>query len=280
MRLRTDKTEKRQSINIFYREASKLNPFGLGIANKIRGFHEDLFQKGLSALNRQKSTKLKKKSDEEMDDFVIDKDVTLIFLHGVHYASSTWAELGTLEYFAELGYKTYGIDMPGFGHSDRVSVTSNDWLTDVIEKLVLSQDEEGNVDEDGGEHRHKKEGKMHKIAIVSPDISIKYTLSLLNNNVEKFRDIALVKYIPIAIDDRLIADFKFNEGSNAVQICNIEGSKDVDMDRKIFENVQNAQTVEISGVAKHVYLDNPDIFHKIISTFLETNKCELPTTQN
>ena len=268
--------EKKQSINIFYREASKLNPLGLGIANKIRGFHEDLFQKGLSALNGQRSTKIKK-SDVEMNDFVIDKDVTLIFLHGVHYASSTWAELGTLEYFAEIGYKIYGIDMPGFGHSDRVSLTSNDW---VIEKLILSQDEEGNVDEDGGEHHHKKEGKMHKIAIVSPDTSLKYTLSLLNNHMEKFRDIALVKYIPIAIDDRLIADFKFNEGSNNVQICNIEGSKDVDMDRKIFENVQNAQTVEISGAAKHVYLDNPDIFHRIISTFLETDKCEIPTTQN
>merc|ERR1712113_511216 len=125
----------------------------------------------------------------------------------------------------------------------------------------------GNLDEDGGEHKHTKQQKdkenVHKIAIISPDVSIKYTLDLLKTQNDKFKDILLTKYVPISIDDQLIADFKFNEVSDGVKICNIEGSNDVDLDKKIFENVKNAKTVIIKGAAKHVYLDKPNTFHRI-----------------
>merc|ERR1712154_401832 len=62
-----------------------------------------------------------------------------------------------------------------------------------------------------------------------------------------------------------------------VKICHIVGGDDVDIDdNKIFANIDTAQTVQIPGAAKHVYLDKTKIFHNIISTFLESDKCDIP----
>eukprot|EP01084_Bolivina_argentea_P219421 372148_1 len=158
-----------------------------------------------------------KAKEDEIENYVIDKDVTLIFLHGRYYQSSTWEELGTLAYFANLGYKIYGIDIPGHGHSQKVTVRQNGWLIETITKLVTSQEEEGNIDQDGGEHHtdsHEKNDaaqkndvapstkKVHKIAIVSPDFSGMFTMDLLKFHQEKLgidQGIEFIKFIPVSI---------------------------------------------------------------------------------
>ena len=297
-----DGTEKNEDIEIFYREASKLNPAGWGITNHLKNLN--LFSPHLhnriakiKAMGPDKITPKKPKSaaDEAMDDFVIDKDITLIFLHGQHYASSTWEELGTLDYFANLGYKIYGIDMPGYGHSQKVTVRQNGWLIDVITKLISSQDEEGNVDKDGGEHHtdsHEKSNKLtpssqnvHQIAIVSPDISGMYTLNLLYEHKAKLNEdkgIKLEKFIPVAMTTKVtIAALPTDEvkNGNDVKVCSIAGSDEIDFDDKIWSGMNNAQIVKINGASKHVYLDNPDIFHSIISKFLETDQCGIEEEQ-
>jgi len=284
-----DGSEKEQGIQIFYREASKLNPASFGIANKLtQHLHQHLLGSPLSnALLQQKNRGASSKADEEMDKFVVDKDVTLIFLHGQHYASSTWQELGTLDFFANQGYKIYGIDMPGYGHSDKVTVRSNEWLIDVIQKLVSSQDEEGNIDADGGEHHtdSKEKNKIHKIAIVSPDIAGLYTLDLLYHHREKLgasQKLELVKFVPISLPTDVT---KKNlpptevDNENDVKICSIAGAEDVGVDKQIFEGMSNAQSVEIPGSSKHVYLDNPDVFHQIIAVFLETDQCPIASIE-
>ena len=241
-----------------------------------------------------KTASSNKAADEAMDDFVIDKDLTLIFLHGQHYVSSTWEELGTLDYFANLGYKIYGIDMPGYGHSQKVTVKGNEWLIDVINKLITSQDEEGNIDQDGGEHHtdsHETKDKndvlapnskkIHNIAIISPDISGLYTLDLLYNHKAKLDEkegVRLLKFIPVAMTTQTTMNSlppdTVKEG-NDVKICSISGGEDVDNDDKIWKDMNNAEDVMIKGASKHVYLDNPDIFHKIIELFLENDQCAI-----
>eukprot|EP01084_Bolivina_argentea_P142128 249700_1 len=283
------KTHK-QKIEIFYREASKLNPGGWGIANKLRNhlmFGMQTGMKVMDTLNNPKKA-LKDKANEDMDDFVIDKDITLIFLHGKDHTSATWAELGTLDFFARLGYKVYGIDMPGFGHSQKVTVKSNEWLIDVIEKLLSSQDEEGNVDQDGGEHHtdsHEKKvlsvlapstKKIHKIAIISPDISGIYTLDLVEHNWEKLGEkqgLQLVKYIPIGMlrtINKAIGD------DNEVKICSIIGKNDIEAHNKMWEAIETAQTINVEDAGKHVYVDQPDVVHGIISNFLAKGQCQIP----
>eukprot|EP01084_Bolivina_argentea_P134270 236862_1 len=297
MVIQKDNSVKKQGIQIFYREASKLNPGGFGIANKLQRLHKGFLggiKKGIETIEAIKKTKksvgnaanLKKKADENMDDYVIDKDVTLLFLHGENYLSSTWEELGTLDYFAKLGYKVYGIDMPGYGHSQNVVVKTNEWLIDLIIKLLSSQDEEGNIDQDGGEHHtdsHEKNKdaiqnevapstkKIHKICIISPDISGTYTFELLGNHKTKLGEnqgLMLEKYI--SVDAMNISSINTDIKNSDVQICNIVGENDISIN-----HMENLQTVTIEGASKYVYLDKPDIFHNIISTFLATGNCKI-----
>ena len=287
-----DKTVKKQDIQIFYREASKLNPSGFGIHNKLQRLHKGIethiiggLKKGMQALQAKSPVsppnELKKKADESMDDYVIDKDITLIFLHGKNYASSSWQELGTLDYFANLGYKIYGIDMPGYGHSQKVEVKSNEWLVDVITKLLSSQDEEGNIDQNGGEKKHKQlKNTVHKIAIVSPDVSGLYTLELLGNHANVLgskQGLQLVKYVGIDVD--IPGGAKDNIKNTDVEICNVvdpgDGGENSKGNDKLFGDNKKAQTVSMDGVGNDVYLDQPDVFHNVISEFLTSGSCKV-----
>eukprot|EP01084_Bolivina_argentea_P267129 453362_1 len=87
MVVQDDNTEKKEKIDIFYREASKLNPGGFGIANKLGSLmtmHHLAKMKMPQLANLDKfkgEEEAIKAKEDEIENYVIDKDVTLIFLH-------------------------------------------------------------------------------------------------------------------------------------------------------------------------------------------------------
>ena len=53
---------------------------------------------------------------------------SIVFLHGASFKAKTWQDLGTLKLIAEKGYHAIAIDLPGFGDSNLVSSSPEQFL--------------------------------------------------------------------------------------------------------------------------------------------------------
>ena len=59
----------------------------------------------------------------------------LLFLHGASFSARTWAELESLHLLAGRGYRAVAVDLPGFGHSERVTGEPGEFLLALLEGL-------------------------------------------------------------------------------------------------------------------------------------------------
>ena len=63
----------------------------------------------------------------------------VLFLHGASFSAQTWEEIGTLQLLASRGYRGVAVDIPGYGRSQRISVSPQGFLLELLELLQLDR---------------------------------------------------------------------------------------------------------------------------------------------
>ena len=58
--------------------------------------------------------------------------VSVLFLHGASFTAHIWQEIGTLDLLMNLGYRAVAVDLPGYGCSQRISVSGLGFLQQIF----------------------------------------------------------------------------------------------------------------------------------------------------
>ena len=166
----------------------------------------------------------------------------VVLLHGARFTSQTWKEIGTLDVLAKAGYRAYAVDLPGFGESEGSRTSANDWLRSLLDAL-----------------------DVERPVIVSPSMSGRFSLPFVTGNPQQLAAYVAVAPVQIAQhQDRL------NEIS--VPVLAIWGENDTTVPLEqadtLVRTVPNRRKVVIPGGSHAPYINEPDIFHEALLTFL------------
>ncbi|PPT11365.1 abhydrolase domain containing 14A-like [Geitlerinema sp. FC II] len=168
----------------------------------------------------------------------------LLFLHGASFSSQTWRELGSLVFFAERGYRTIAIDLPGYGRSQRLFGHRDDFLEQFLETANIS----------------------HPV-IVSPSMSGNYSLPFLVERPDRLRG-----YVPVAP----VGISQFRKRLEGIEVPTLaiwgEGDRIVSVSQaEIFvDRMTNVRKVILKNAGHACYMKATDAFHRELLQFLET----------
>lgn len=102
-------------------------------------------------------------------------EIKILLLHGASFSSQTWQEIGTLQLLGEKGYSAVAVDLPGYGSSQKISGSPEQFLLELIDKLNLNCP-----------------------IVVSPSMSGNYSLSFLVKYPERARGFVAVAPVGIS----------------------------------------------------------------------------------
>lgn len=207
----------------------------------------------------------------------VDSELTLLLLHGKSFSSKTWLDLKTIGLFTAAGFRTIAVDLPGFGNSEKLPPSMENKKSEFLLHLIT-------------------ELKILKPVIVSPSFSGYYTLPMLVENWKLFS--GFIPVAPVGHNvleslslcnhqgddhhkimrerfDSLPDYFKEQIKNNVRDMSCIEtptlvihGEFDRSKSSALLSLLPNARTFEIPQGKHPCYLQNPELFHKIIYNFL------------
>lgn len=167
---------------------------------------------------------------------------TLLFLHGMKFNAATWRDLGTLEKMGEEGYEALALDLPGFGESP----TSDLDPVKVLKQVVISQ-------------------KLNKPVIVGPSMGGKVALDFALAHPEFVGGLVLIG--AVGVEER-----KEQLSTINVPTLVVWGSEDaispLANGHLLAEQIPDASLVLVQGAPHPCYLDQPDIWHWELTSFL------------
>jgi pimeloyl-ACP methyl ester carboxylesterase len=167
----------------------------------------------------------------------------VLFLHGASFTAQTWEEIGTLQLLASRGYRGVAVDIPGYGRSQRISVSPQGFLLEFLELLELNRP-----------------------VIISPSMSGNYSLPFVIENRDKLS--GLVAVAPVGIK-------RYRQQLTGIDLPTLAvwGSNDrivpEDQADLLLELMPNAKKVILTNAGHACYMRATDDFHQHLIQFLE-----------
>ncbi|KAJ6597363.1 Protein ABHD14B [Pseudolycoriella hygida] len=208
----------------------------------------------------------------------VKSEITLLLLHGKNFSSKTWLDLKTISFFTASGYRTIAIDLPGFGHSEKLPAKLDNKKSDFLLHVLT-------------------ELKILKPVIVSPSYSGFYTLPMLLKNSDSFTG-----FVPVApVGENVIESFNLcsQQGLKSANsymserfdslpayfkeqikgavpdvsciktpLLVVHGEFDRSRSSAFLSLFPNARAFEIPEGKHACYLQNPQLFHTVVYNFL------------
>jgi abhydrolase domain-containing protein 14 len=167
---------------------------------------------------------------------------TLLFLHGMKFNATTWRDLGTLDKMAAEGYETLALDLPGFGNSPDSDLSH----VEVLKQVVLDQN-------------------LERPVIVGPSMGGQVALDFALAYPELVGGLVLVG--AVGVEERKEQLFTIR-----VPTLILWGSEDAISPLKnahlLAEHLPESTLVLVQGAPHPCYLDQPDIWHWELTSFL------------
>lgn len=167
---------------------------------------------------------------------------TLLFLHGMKFNAATWRDLGTLEMIGDEGYEALALDLPGFGDSPPCDLAP----VQVLKQVIISQ-------------------KLDKPIIVGPSMGGKVALDFTLAHPEFVGGLVLVGAVGVE-------EVKEQLSTISVPTLIVWGSEDaispLANGHLLAKHIPDASLVLVQGAPHPCYLDQPDIWHWELTSFL------------
>ncbi|MEN8256442.1 MAG: alpha/beta hydrolase [Thermodesulfobacteriota bacterium] len=167
---------------------------------------------------------------------------TLLFLHGMKFNADTWRELGTLDMLGGEGYEAVALDLPGFGKSPANDIDP----VKVLKQVVINQ-------------------KLDKPIIVGPSMGGKVALDFVLAHPEFVGGLVLVGAVGVEERKEQLSGIK-------VPTLVVWGSEDaispLANGHILADQIPEASLVLVQGAPHPCYLDQPDIWHWELTSFL------------
>jgi pimeloyl-ACP methyl ester carboxylesterase len=169
---------------------------------------------------------------------------SVLLLHGASFSAKTWQELGTLTLLAENGYRAVAVDLPGFGQSQQIAGSPQDFLSQLMEPLNLQPP-----------------------VLVSPSMSGGYSLPLVAQHPEKLKG-----FVPVAPVS--LPSFEQQLGGIELPTLAIWGSNDqivpVTWAERLCHWLPNAHKVILENAGHACYMRATAEFHQHLLQFVKS----------
>ncbi len=168
----------------------------------------------------------------------------ILFLHGASFKAQTWQEIGSLQLLAEKGYRSVAVDLPGYGNSEKISISATEFMLSLLEQLDINQP-----------------------IIVSPSMSGSYSLPFVANYSEKLR--GFVAVAPVGIT-------RYGEQLKGIELPTLAiwGSNDRIVPPQqadlLLELMPEARKVILPDAGHACYMRSTDKFHEYLINFVES----------
>lgn len=170
--------------------------------------------------------------------------VSVLLLHGASFTAQTWQEIGTIELLTREGYRAVAVDIPGYGRSQRISVSSLDFLVELLNILNLNMP-----------------------ILVSPSMSGAYSLPFVISHSDKLA--GLVAISPVGIE-------RFQDELKGIKLPTLAmwGSNDrivsVAQADLLVKLMPNSQKVILNDAGHACYMRETEEFHQHLIKFVKS----------